>query len=349
MTVQRWRAPLVLLMLALCLACARAQVDDDDIGTTFKKPTAAEAAALREILDLPVPRALPQARGPFGRDRNQEALEAHFQRQESAARALGDDSRFEAVIREAMRHLPNADYSNKLGGLMLGQGRITEGVALSRQAAQQAANPFVRANIMAGLVCKLHEHDSSDAARAQAVEAQAQIERASPAATSQAQQTLLLRASGMVASCLSQVELRAGRFVQAVATAESAARHGRAALATMQNLPNPAQRVITLRDAGIFLHNWVDACLAAGRLNDAERVLADSQRLATEVRLPAYFQARLYARTGSLRLHQREFALAERMQRRADSTLASLGAGALHPWRVAYASDVIEALIGQRK
>lgn len=348
MTVQRWRAPLVLLMLALCLASARAQVDDDDIGTTFKKPTAAEAAALREILDLPVPRALHQARGPFGRDLNQEALVAHFQRQESAARTLGDVPRLEAVIREAMRHLPYAEYPGKLGGLMLGQGRIAEGIALRRQAAQ-AANPFLRANIMAGLVCNLHEHDSSDAARAQAVEAQAQIERASPAATNAYQQNHLVRAAGMLATCLSQVELRAGRFVQAVATAESAAQHGRAALATMQNLPNPAQRLLTLSDAGIFLHNWVDACLAAGRLNDAERVLADSLRLATEMRLPAYFQARLYARTGSLRLHQREFALAERMHRRADSTMASLGAGALHPWRVAYARDVIEALIGQKR
>lgn len=348
-TLRQATGVLAAVVLIAAMPLAHAQLDDEDeIETSFQTPSAEEVRTLREILNQPPPRDSGGARRGPQQARAQQVLAEHFQKQELAARRLGDAASLEHVIREAAQWVATAEYKSKLASILLGRGETDAGLAMRRQAAE-AANPFLRTSMLAQLICDLGNRGRAAEARNLTSEVENRIQEAQPLAKLPQQVNHLIRAAGRMAHCQAEIERGLAHHGAAIAFADAAVAKGKLAMESMQALPNRAQQINTQKDLGEFMHGRVNAYLAAGRLHDADLALGEYLRFGAQSRLPADFQVRILARAASVRLGQRAFAAAERLSRRADDVAAGLGRDALHPWRIGFTRYTIEALIGQAR
>jgi hypothetical protein len=85
----------------------------EDIAAGFKRPNVQEEQALRAILAEPIPQ-----NALF------DSLRLHLRAKEAAANKLGDEAQVEAVLRAAVRLLPDPVYKNNLARRLLNKGQL---------------------------------------------------------------------------------------------------------------------------------------------------------------------------------------------------------------------------------
>lgn len=162
-------------------------------------------------------------------------------------------------------------------------------------------------------------------------------------------QVTLLRAASRVDNCQSQLEQRLGRYAQAARFAETSEQAARKALSYESSIHQPTTKVSVRNGVANSLARKLQAYRAAGRLQDAEKTLAEYMRYSSEVSLPQNFMSGIYATAGNLRFSQREFVQSEALMRRSDQVLEKLGVDPVSPNRVSRARDIFLALAAQKK
>lgn len=320
---------------ALVGSCPLAQTDE--IVDAFKKLEPAEEKRLRAILAWPVPAdPQPSVRNEF------------FQHQEIAARLLGDRAQIEAVAREAVRSLPGqGDKLDKLATILIAKGEFDEGNALRRKGIA-ASRPPQAAIIAATATCDLYDQNQDAAARAWQAEVNRRIKSAERGWLSNSANEFLSRARSRQALCMSMLEQRAGRFAEAIVAADGAYRHARKATEYVDGIA-ATQQLNSLNNVATSLRRRVEANLAGGRMQDAERALGAFVRYSREAQLDPARLALILQSAGSLRFAQREFAQSEDLMRKADTVLADLGWPEDHPSRTENAYGIIQALSAQNR
>lgn len=327
-----------LIGLTLSVLAFGLKAQTEEIESGFKKLDAAEEQRLRAVLAEPVPQGVLY-----------DTLRQHIRNKEAAALALGDAAQEEAVRREAVRLLPDSIFKNNLARTLLARGKLDEGNELMRQAYAGEKNRFDKVFFLSNIVCDLVNQNKNDAARAALTELALGAKAAQDQAKSIASMQTLLRAASRSANCHSVLEQRLGRYAEAVGAAEAAEQNARKALALEPSNQTPLGKVLVRMDEANSLDRKLQAYRAAGRLQDAEKTLAQYMQFSSEVTLPPGFLSGIYATAGNLRFSQREFSQSEALMRKSDQVLEKMGGSPTSSNRVLRARSIFLALIGQKK
>ncbi|MEN9889689.1 MAG: hypothetical protein RL559_1726, partial [Pseudomonadota bacterium] len=327
-----------LLALGLGLTWPMAALaQDSDIETQFKKVSSEEEARLKAILAE-----------PLQTDALKTTLQRQINQKRMAAKRLSMPELEEALLREAIPLVQDIGLQNDLAILYRNRGDYEQAVAQHRALLAQtgvAQKPFFMAHVANDYLQwgKTAQARQELEKVAQAIES-AQRERLGPGA-----QRTLLRGTYFYHWILSLLEQRQGRWnasIEAAARAEQAARK---ALAMRLSQDEGMTRLNIAADVGNALARKAQAYRGAGRFVDAEQVLRDYIRFASEEALPAKFRSGIYITAANLRFAQREFAASEQLARKSDQILEELGEDALSPNRAARRRDVFIALAAQKK
>ncbi len=310
----------------------------EDIAAGFKRPNVQEEQALRAILAEPIPQNVLL-----------ESLRLHLRAKEAAANKLGDEAQLEAILRAAVRLLPDPVYKNNLARRFLNKGQFEEGNELLRQAVATAENVSQRVLWTSSMACDQVAQNKNETARTAIFEAAKQIKIAQQEARADGVQRSLLRSMFIINHCLSILEERFGRFPQAVEAAELAEQTARKALSLIGNERNTLEILYIQKEVADGIARKLQAYRAAGRLQDAEQTLAEYMRYSKEVQLPANYLSGLYQTAALLRFTQREFILSENMWAKSDDVLQGLGREPKHASRTSIARYKFAALAGQKK
>lgn len=323
--------------IVLVLVASDLVAQTEEIVGKFRKLDPADEQRLREMLARPLPSNLP------ANQRNELLLQ-----KESAARLLGDDVQIEAVAREAVKALPgNADKLDKLASILILKGQFEEGNALRRESIA-ASKPAHAALLTATATCDLYLQNQDHAARVWQVEVDRRIKIATESWKDDADKNFVFRARGRQAYCISLLEGRSGRLAEAISAADSAEQHARKAMEYVDKV-GATQRLNTRFNLAVYLRQRVEAYRSGGRMQDAEKALADFIQFSREAQLEPRSLASILQSAGNLRFSQREFSQSEELMRKADDVLARLGWPEEHPLRTESARGKIQALSGQRK
>lgn len=332
--VGRW---LLLLCSAACLWASPVMAQDVDIETQFKKVSPEEELRLRAILAAPL---------------NKDVLKTELQRQVNekrmAAKKLALRDAEEAVLQDAKSLLADPGLINDLAIIARNRGEYAKALDLHREAVGVANNvqkPF----FMVHLANDYLQWGKTDLARQELDKIFPAIEALGRERLGLGGQRLVQRSIYFSNFVLSNLEQRLGQWdksIDAASVAEQAARKA-------MNLRGPGddnmQRLNLAADVGNALARRTQAFRAAGRFVDAEQSMRDYLRFASEVELPANFRSGMYSVAANLRFAQREFEQSERLARKSDEVLESLGFNALNPDRTQRRRDVFIALAGQKK
>ena len=310
----------------------------EDIAAGFKRPNVQDEQALRAILAEPIPQ-----NALF------DSLRLHLRAKEAAANKLGDEAQLEAVLRAAVRLLPDPVYKNNLARRLLNKGQFEEGNELLRQAVATAENVSQRILWTSSMACDQVAQNRNETARTAISEAAKQIKIAQQEARADGVQRSLLRSMFIINHCLSFLEERFGRFPQAVEAAELAEQNARKALSLIGNERNTLEILYIQKEVADGIARKLQAYRAAGRLQDAEQTLAEYMRYSKEVQLPANYLSGFYQTAALLRFSQREFSLSESMWSKSDAVLQGLGRDPTHESRTSISRYQFSALAGQKK
>lgn len=114
----------------------------EEIESSFKKLSPAEEQRLRAVL------AEPLLQGAL-----HESLRQRIREKQAAALALSDASEREALLREAVRLLPDdAVFKNNLARTLLTKGNLDEGNEWMRQAYATDSNAVVKVFFLANII-----------------------------------------------------------------------------------------------------------------------------------------------------------------------------------------------------
>lgn len=324
------------LLISAAFYSAPTLAQSDEIETQFRQVSAEEEKKLRATLAEPIPDGVPTA-----------VLRKHFQEKDAAAIHLAEPGGRENVLRQAVQRLPDASIKNNLARQLLARGEIAEGSALMLQAIA-SASPYDALIMKANAACDFYDHNKHEEARKAIVGNLQNIQDMQALAKLNWQQRSLARSAGKNNRCLSSLEQRLGKFEKAISAASESERFARQAMALAAPSDSATMRGFLKFDLASSLARKLNALHAAGRISQAEVVLADYMRLSSEQDLPANFLASIYSEAGNLRFVQREFTQAETMARKSDAVLARLGYDGLSGGRPSRASDIASALMGQK-
>jgi CHAT domain-containing protein len=321
----------------VAMACALATpawAQADEIESSFRRMDPAEESKLRAVLAEPVPQ------GGLSN-----ALGKHFAAKDNAAVRLGDTSARIALLRDAIKLLPDAVYKSNLASELMSKGDFEEANVL-RQQAIVSAIPEHGAFFAALYACDLVEQNKYTLARQAFDDVKARASALSLGSVSPLQRGIMQRSLGRAARCESDLEGRLGKDIPAIAAAELAETYNRQALALLSRNSEIAYIQV---DVASSIARRLQAYRAAGRLQDAEKALADYIAYAREVALPPSLLSGIYSTAANLRFSQREFAASVQLLRKSDEVLEKLKFEPLNLARVNRARSLITSLIGQKK
>jgi len=326
----------VAAVLALVFFAPELWAQEDEIGKSFKKPDAAEEALLRELLAK-----------PLGADFPAKTLAQDYAEKLNAVNRLGDDAVREALLREAVRLIPDAGIKWTLANQLLSKDRFDEGNALTYQAVTEEKNPFKSAFFASQIACNLSWQSKNDAARASQLEVATNITGLERAAIRDSDKRYLMKAVARNARCLAYIEEQSGHFALSAEALQRAELNERKTVAMLANAS--ALNSTEQSDLADIIVQKIGLFQAMGRLPDAEIALADLLRLSREAQLKAQQLGRIYGAAGILRFGQREFVQAEQFGRKADLVFGRIGMDVTKGERTWLARDIIKAQVGQRK
>ena len=326
----------VTAILAFAFFAPGLLAQEDEIGKAFKKPDAAEEARLRELLAK-----------PLGSDFPAKTLAQDYAEKLNAVNRLGDDAVREALLREAVRLMPDADIKWILSNHLLSKGAFEEGNALALEAVAGAKDPFSGVFIESQIACNLLWQNEPAAASASQVEVAGKIQALEGVVVKDRDKHRLMKAAARNMRCLTYIEEKMGHFALAVQALGSAERNERIAVGTPSkaNARNSTEQ----SDLADIIAQKIRLFQAIGRLPEAEAALADLLRLSREAQLKASQLGYFYASAGDLRFSQREFVTAEQLARKADSVFERMGKAVSNSNRLDTIRDIAIALVGQKK
>ena len=330
---------LVCFVLPMRMAAAQS-VADDDIAARFIKVSPQDAENLRAILAEPV------ETGGLTL-----TLKSHFDRKLDAANRLGDPAASIALYRQWIAALPQeAMPKNNLANVLESNGMHEEAIQMAQEAMEQQTNEIWKEQYRVNLGWKLFNGGRYEEAQNHLNTAISNLDAAKSRAQMKYDRVRLLRAQSNAFSLQSQLHGSYGRWNESVDAATHAVEINRDALRQALALPEGANKGTwiynVVADLGNRLARKISALSAAGRFGEAEETLKEYLRLSQERELPPAYLAGIYQIAGSLRLYQREFAVAEDNYRKAQDVRAKLGYDALD--QVSFA-DLIETLEGQHR
>jgi CHAT domain-containing protein len=342
----RLKALIACICLLVCgLWCSPpSHAQTDDIAESFTKISAEEAQQLRAILAKPVPF--------IGKQRDNTALNNHFNEKQAAARRLSDLDAEIAVLREAVSTLPNSlRFKHNLAMRLYERGGADqEANALMRQAiaGSDEIGAIFRSSLFA---CKLLDQGKPQEATRMTEEVRSKIQVAKSTPRDMQGQLDLIRASRHTHACMYRLELRLGHRDLAIEAATQAVAAAREAEVLMLKMPapSPSMPIYVRQELAASLSMLLQAYRYAGRLNDAEQALKEYIAYSKAQRLPPRMLSFIYSSAASLRFSQREFAQSEVLNRKADEMLARVGDPETSLDRAHASRDLIGSLLAQAK
>lgn len=329
------------LLLCLCwiafLSGRPVIAQDIDIETQFKKVSPEEELRLRAILAAPL---------------NKDVLKSELQRQVNekrmAAKKLALRDAEESVLLEAKSLFVNAGLISDLGIIARNRGDYAKALEWHREAvgaADNVAKPF----FMTHLANDYLQWGKTDLARRELDKISPAIEALNREQLGLGGQRLLQRSTYFSNFVRSNLEQRLGKWDKSIESASVAEQAARKAMSLRGPGDSNMLRLNLAADVGNALARKTQAFRAAGRFVDAEQAMRDYLRFASDVDLPANFRSAMYSIAANLRFAQREFEQSERLARKSDEVLESLGFNALSPDRTQRRRDLFIALAGQKK
>ena len=332
------RAVACLLALGLALAWPMTTTaQEGEIETQFKKVSPEEEARLKAILAE-----------PLQTDALKTTLQRQINQKRMAAKRLSMPELEEPLLREALPLVQDIGLQNDLAILYRNRGDYEQAVTQHRALLPQtgvAQKPFFMSHVANDYL----QWGKTAQARQELEKAWQAIESAQRERLGQGGQRMLLRGTYFYHWVLSLLEQRQGHWnasIEAAARAEQAARK---ALSMKLPQDDAMSRLNIAADVGNALARKTQAYRGAGRFVDAEQVLRDYIRFASEEALPVKFRSGIYITAANLRFAQREFAPSEQLARKSDQILEELGEDALSPNRASRRRDVFIALAAQKK
>ncbi len=330
---------LALGFVFISMLATPAWAQDEDIAINFKKLTNVQERQQRDILAQAVP---PNA--------SPAALTKHFQDKERAALLLADHVQHEAVLREAIRWVPNsAIFKSNLANRLFSKGQFVEGNAMRQQALASAANPFSYAHMLATATRDDYAQYNNAQAFKNIDAVNAKVAELTPTARLPTEHILLLRASSRAAQVQSLLYNRLGQYDSAVASAQAAEQYAKKALALATKDTVPLTVHFMQQEIADAINRKLGAYINAQRFDEAEKSLIQYIRYAREVQLPANYLSGIYSSASGLRFAQREFVAAEKLARQADEVLQKQGVDAVETSRLDKAMPIWMALAAQKR
>lgn len=331
------------LAFGLLLLSTSLYAQEDELSSGFKRPGAAEEAALRAVL------AQRPAEGI-----SVEAMREYFRTQALTANRLGEYAERVDVYRRWIVAMPlEVLPKNDLSALLAANGEFEEAFALNRQVIAEVKSEPVREFYRANLAGKLVDAGRDADARRTIELVKKNLTALKTKSWGENDQIVITRAHSKVLRVESLWHERFGRWKQSVDAAAESVAYGREALKWAHTLPAGlrAQREVqyTAEDLASNMGRRTQALRRMGRSSESEESLREYLRLSREEALPPTFQSGIYSLAGGLRMDQREFSAAESYFRKADKVFQDLGHAATYPTRIARAQDVIAALEGQQR
>jgi CHAT domain-containing protein len=323
----------------ISMLASPAWAQDEDITASFRKLTIAQEQQQREVLAQAVP---PNA--------SPTALTKYFQDKERAALMLADHVQHEAVLREAIRLLPQSSiFQSNLANRLLSRGEFVEGNAMRQQALANNKNVFSHVHLLA-TATRDDYAQFNNAKTLQSIEAvNARVAELTPTARLAGEHILLLRASCRAAQVQSLLYNRLGKYDAAVTAAEAAEQHAKKALSLVTKDTNALTVHFIHQEIADAVSRKLAAYQRVQRFDEAEKALTQYIRYAREVQLPANYLSGMYASASTLRFAQREFVAAEKLARLADEVLEKQGVDALHIARLDSAMPIWMAMAAQKR
>ncbi len=309
----------------------------DEIARQFRQVTPEEDKKLRAILAEPIPEGL-----------TIEGLRLHFGEKNAASFRLNEQGQREAVLREAVKRLPDAGLRSDLARQLMGRGQVEEANALMQQAAA-SANPYAATFILARIACDLINQNKHAAARKAIAENLQRVNALRTQAKQSWQKLELERAQYRNFLCLSLLEDSLGKYPASVTAAIESEKYARIALPLGMMSESPTSRGFVQESLAISLGRKVYALRAAGRHGEAEVALSDYMRISNELELPAGTLASIYNLAARIRFSQREFAQAETLSAKADAALEKLGYSGIAAGRANIANTLSAVMAAQKK
>ena len=309
----------------------------DEIAGQFRQVTPEDERKLRAVLAKPIPEGL-----------TIEGLRLHFREKNAASLRLAEQGQREAVLREAVKWLPDAGLRSDLARQLMGRGQVEEANALMQQAAA-SANPYGATFILARIACDLINQNKHAAARQAITENLQRVTALRTQATQLLQKLELERAQYRNFLCLSLLEDSLGKYPASVFAAIESEKYARIALPLGMMSDSPTSRGFVQDSLAISLGRKVEALSAAGRHGEAEVALSDYMRISKALELPASTLARNYSLAARIRFAQREFAQAETLGAKADAVLEKLGYSGIAGGRANIADALSAVMAAQKK
>ncbi len=310
---------------------------DLEIEAQFKKVSPDEEQRLRAVLAA-----------PLNKDVVKTNLRQQINEKRMAARKLAIRDAEESVLLEAKALLAEPGLINDLALIARDRGNYAKALEWHREAlgvANNAQKPFFMTHVANDYLL----WGKTDLARQELDKIFPVIESLNRARLGLGGQRMVLRSTYFSNYVLSNLEQRLGQWDKSVQAASLAEQAARKAMNLRTSDDDNLIRLNLAADVGNALARRTQAFRAAGRFVDAEQAMREYLRFAHEVELPANFRSNMYAVAANLRFAQREFEDSERLARKSDEVLESLGFDAIRPDRTQRRRDVLIALAGQKK
>ncbi len=332
----RFLAGLVAFGLLLSVPWA-AVAQDSEIETQFKKVSPEEEARLKAILAE-----------PLATDALKTSLQRQINQKRMAAKRLSMPELEEKFLLEAIPLLQNVGMQNDLAIIYRNRGDYARAVELHQALLPQTSKvqkPFFMTHVANDFL----QWGKPEQARQELEKVAQTIESLQRERLGQGAQRLLFRSTYFYHWVLSNLEQRQGRWNAAIEAAARAEHAARKALSIELPGDEALDRQSTASDVANALARKTQAYRSAGRFVDAEQVLREYMRFASEASLPVKFRSGIYTVASNLRFGQREFVQAEQLARKSDQILEELGEDPMSPNRTARRRDLFIALAGQKK
>lgn len=311
--------------------------EDLEIESQFKKVSPSEEVSLRAILKIPLNPEVSKA-----------DLENQIYEKRMAAKRLSDTQSEEQILLEALPYLKQPGMYLDLSLIYVSKGDYAKAVEYQKEAvnlAKGAQKSFQLAHLAQRFFAwgRYDQCRQTLDATKKSIDSFKDKELPAPA------KRVLLRATARYFQVLSNIELRFGQWDKSIDAAMQSEQAARKGLNIQVTNDTTLMRVVLASDVGNALATRTEALKAARRLSDAEDALRDYIRFSSENALPAKFRSGIYNTAASLRFSQREFIQAERLFRKSDQILESLGEAEASHLRAFRARSIFLSLAAQQR
>lgn len=311
--------------------------EDAEIESQFKKVSKEEEATLRDILATPLDTGALKT-----------TLENQITLKRMAAKRLSDYKAEEQLLIEALPYSKQPGIYLDLSLIYASRGEYAKAVETQQEAvklASGAQKPFH----LAHLANRFFAWGRYDQCRQTLEATRTAIDSNKDKNLSPPARRVLWRGTARYYQVLSNLEQRFGRWDKAIDAAMQSEQAARQGMNVYVEKDNPLMRLVLASDVGNALATRTQALKEARRLNDAEDAMREYMRFAANNGLPQKFRSGIYTTAAGLRFSQREFIQSERLFRKSDQILETLGETEISHLRAQRTRSIFISLAAQQR